>query len=704
MPLPPWPQGGDFTRVVTNAFKVVKTDKRICTRDNGTNVCAAGHKLKYPGICVNQAIGTFNSTDPTFQPTFTVCTSDYISSGFNNAVVTSRGNPEGNGRVYSLLRDLTRNHYLYTPFVLISRQHKVYAFSTTKEGVAVFAPVVSVYTRSTFAQAVPSGASSHFNIGQFNPGVLPYLPGIYSDLYVYDVTSFYKFYNKLTIHMLQAITGALKQSDILRFDKNLIQTDYYNSIRDTVDICVGDEAPPIISYVDPVASGTVLRPTNQKVEFRLSDSPGGVDLSKLKVTINSTTSGTRTLVNNGVDQTGGKVLITGDSSSYLIRYTPGFTWLNNDRVKVTISGTDLPPLLLGNPFYCGAAGVNTFTGDITFKVLTPFNLGASISAVGDTDPPYIVSTFPASGTQGNTVFTPIIIQIADDLTGIDLSTLTVVVNSETIVFEGGNTSSEVSVVGNPRLYTITYNKETAFEYGSNVEVSVYVKDRARPVSNTLYTAYNLGFIGDSSLVIDNFLPAIGTTVNPSTVNIEVDVTDNSYGIDEEQTFLIINGQVVESINTPLASGVHLSYHPPNDFDFDQPIIVKVHAVNLDTVTPVVKESVYKLYHGQRILLHNQGHPFEHEQVVDVFVHARNVDRFYKDLSTGYMFTTYTQPRSDIGADIAGIAPYTDFGASIVAQGPEHRYGQPVVVTFYVEDLDGHALGPYTYTYTIEETP
>jgi hypothetical protein len=86
------------------------------------------------------------------------------------------------------------------------------------------------------------------------------------------------------------------------------------------------------------------------------------------------------------------------------------------------------------------------------------------------------------------------------------------------------------------------------------------------------------------------------------------------------------------------------------------------------------------------------------------VHARNLEVFYKDLSTGYFFTTYTQPQEDLGASIFAVNPRADLPATLTVLAPEHRYGQTVTVEFSVEDFDGHLLGPYTYVYTIEDRP
>jgi hypothetical protein len=41
---------------------------------------------------------------------------------------------------------------------------------------------------------------------------------------------------------------------------------------------------------------------------------------------------------------------------------------------------------------------------------------------------------------------------------------------------------------------------------------------------------------------------------------------------------------------------------------------------------------------------------------------------------------------------------------MVVIAPEHRYGELMTVEFTIEDFNGHILGPFTFTYTIEDRP
>lgn len=650
----PFPQGGDFVRNVNRDFNIVASDPK---KDQGE-----GKVLSSPNPV-----------------------SAFIAALFPNEV--------------------DRAHPMFQLLETVARAHELYAFDITKEGAAFIAKLAGQVQSAWTYVSASSTVSSFWRMAQFNPGVLPRLPGVYSDLFVYDVIGSFTFYNRVVVHMLEVLAARFRITGTFDFVKNIVSTDYYTTISGGEDICVGDEEPPFITYVEPAASGTHVRPQNQIVEFLLADAVGGVDISTVDIDLTSqTTSGTIPLVTGGTDQTGGNVAIIGDPSSYRFRYTPPFLWARNDIVTVSISGSDTVPLVDGNPFFCGASSVNTFIGDLWFQVANEDDLGATLNVIGDVSPPYISQAIPASGTSDNNVFTNVTIKIADDLTGVDLGNLFVNIDGKQLVNAGVPTTEETVVAGSPAEFTITYSPESAFSYGSTSTVTVTAQDRVETGSpNVLSSIYSFSFVDAGTLIIENFEPAPGTHHNLDSVDIKVDIRDDSYGVDSDQTFFVINDTIVSGTKTPLASGIQMVYHPPNDFAYDEPIRVTVHGTNANTLAPVVKESFFTLFYGNRLLYFNEA-PYEHDSSVDVYVRARNIERFYKDLSTGYFFTTYTQPQDNLGASIVAINPQVDLPATLTVVGPEHRYGETVTVEFSVEDLDGHFLGPYVFTYTIENKP
>lgn len=648
-----FPLGGDFSRAVNRGLNIVSSDPVL-----------------------DQGKGFFVSSSPP-------------SAGYFSANLAS-----GATKTYTMAQLLAT----------LSRGQSFYKFETTASGAAVIAQVSASNSGASFFEAVPSSISSFWKMAQFNPGVYARNPGWFSDLFILDVFSSVTTISKLTWHFIETLGVRLDARTAVDGSGNLVQTDYYTTISGNVDICEGDLTPPNIVYIQPTASGINLRPRNQVVEFQLNDAVAGVDLSTLTVDVNSTTSGTISLVVAGADQTGGDVSIVGDPTGYTVRYTPSFLWDYNDTVTVTISGSDLIPTVGGNPFLCAGLSTNAFAGDIPFQILNEEDISASITAVGDTAPPFISLSIPASGTSDNSIFTPVTIKIADDFTGVNLSTLDVVIDGVSIVNNGSAVTSETVISGNSSEYTVLHTPTTAFVYGSTVVVDVTVDDLViSPGPNSFVDQYSFSFIESGTLIIENFEPTVGTHHNLDSVDIQVDLRDDTYGVDEDQSFFVINGTMISGTRTPLTSGTRMTYHPPNDFNYGEPIRITVHGTNGNSSAPVVKELFFTLFYGCRILYFNED-PYVHADNVDVFVRARNAETFHKDLSSGYFFTAYTQPSEDMGASIEAINPQADLGATIDGDAPEHRYGETVTVVFSVEDFEGRLLGPYTFTYTIENSP
>jgi hypothetical protein len=585
--------------------------------------------------------------------------------------------------------------------------HPLYKLDITSQGASFVYKVPQSRDFFGVFAGVASEVSSFWRMVQLNPGALPHVPNVFSDLYAFDVFSKYTSVNRRAIGFIERIAATVFTIESIDRVASLVSTNYYTTISGSLDVCEGDGEPPFITLFSPSASGIHLRPRNQIVDFSLTDAVGGVDISTISVNVGTPTrSGVQNdvqIVQYGIDQTGGDVSVIGSPTSYRFIYTPPSLWDYNEQVIVTISGTDLPPEVGGNPFFCGAEGVNTFVGDIPFQVLDFDDMSAEITAIGDIEPPYVVQTFPASGTVGNTVFTSVSLDILDTLTGTDLGNLTVSIGGVPIINNGIPASAETAIVGTANSYTVTYNPNTSFSYGSTNLVEIAAQDRAFPTPNTMYTSYTFACIDDSTLVIDNFKPTVGTHIDPEDVDVVVDVYDATHGIDTGQTFFVINGTIVSGTQTSITDGIRLTYHPPNDFAYNKPMRVTVHGANNDTVTPVIKEAFYTLFYGCRLFMFNEE-PYNHLENIDVFVRARNNEQLHKDLTTGYFFTTYTQPQANLGASIEAINPQRDLPASLNAQGPEHRYGETVTVEFSVEDFDGRILGPYTYTYTIENRP
>jgi len=237
-------------------------------------------------------------------------------------------------------------------------------------------------------------------------------------------------------------------------------------------------------------------------------------------------------------------------------------------------------------------------------------------------------------------------------------------------------------------------------------VTLTLADTATGTTQALdptYTAFVILAVEDVAAVVSSvFSPTVDAVVRYQ-LSIEVDITDATYGVDFDECTFVINGETVSPEKDIIPNGVHLRYHPPNNFDYGEPIRVIVHAVNGNLAAPVVKDVPYTLYYGYKLTYLNND-AFEYDSPVNVFVSARNRKENYKYLNDSYSFTSYKHPFSNLTAQLDAINPISNLGASITSVAPEHRYGETVTVELFVKDFNGNELGPYTFTYTIENKP
>jgi len=107
------------------------------------------------------------------------------------------------------------------------------------------------------------------------------------------------------------------------------------------------------------------------------------------------------------------------------------------------------------------------------------DLKTSISAgfPVDTSGPYILpETYPLDGEGGIGIYGPIFIVVEDLITGIDLSSLELTVNSVTYTQDDSEvTCLEITA---PYRYAIRFVPSTAWELDSEVTVTIFVKDKA----------------------------------------------------------------------------------------------------------------------------------------------------------------------------------------------------------------------------------
>lgn len=708
-----WKVGG--VNFASGGLDVVGYTPNVCQNDNGTDVCSAGHKLKSPGVCLSQSIGTVFSTDDLFQPEYPVCTSDYVgffgSTGYvlksstdvgADFNLTSLGGEDSSTSVVLRAYSLSYSEYLVRKDIYADGSFSFYCWED------YISTVLGEYYNDLYVVGV-------HDIIQIDSGYIVHLDEASSDYFQLDISSsvfiVHPFYysqrlsKQLKVASVEEVTGWFEE--LADSTKGRTTNPSSAEEENPVEICVGDITPPVLQNVTP-ASGTLLVPAGTNVTFDIADNVGGVYKPSVYITVSGATTsqpGGINVVSAGVPNA--YASFDGVPARYSLCYNQPVDWQENEVVTINARGTDIVPTISGVPFSCTGGEPNSFDYTWWFKISNASSLYADITAIADSSPPYLDSVVPAMYSAGNNAETVISFHIKDDHAGVDLSTLFIYINGSVVVAYGESIAIGAYLSGSQRDYIFSFSSPSSYPYGDQITVRVVVDDLYAASPNTLDITYYFEIVDSDTLRIENFYPSVGITWNPEQIDIGVDVIDEVYDVDESDLYLSINNTLCPAAITPIYGvsgtiGRHLEYHPPNDFAYDGAINVLVHGTNLNAYAPVTVEHVYQLFHGYNVKVFDKE--FNYNKRVNVFIKAGNTVRFSNFVNYGFYFDTIVEPTKDISASIVGIAPWVDLGAEILPQAPVHKYGKTMEVIIYVEDFDGNALGPYTFYYTIEQAP
>jgi hypothetical protein len=101
----------------------------------------------------------------------------------------------------------------------------------------------------------------------------------------------------------------------------------------------------------------------------------------------------------------------------------------------------------------------------------------------DETPPYTYGHNPAPGQTGVSISTNIVVHVADDGDGVDITTIVLTVN-------GIDVTADASITGTAADYTVTYNPPTDFGYVEPVLVTVDAKDLTIPANVMVTDSYS----------------------------------------------------------------------------------------------------------------------------------------------------------------------------------------------------------------------
>lgn len=143
--------------------------------------------------------------------------------------------------------------------------------------------------------------------------------------------------------------------------------------------------------------------------------------------------------------------------------------------QVFVELNDLKTVIAAYNYHTGLTDLNA-----SIAARVPYvDLKTAISAgfPEDDSGPYIVpETYPLDGEGGIGVYGPIFIIIEDLISGIDLSSLKLTVNS--VVYTQADSEVTCLPITIPYRYAIRFVPSTAWSLDSTVVVSIFIKDRA----------------------------------------------------------------------------------------------------------------------------------------------------------------------------------------------------------------------------------
>lgn len=376
---------------------------------------------------------------------------------------------------------------------------------------------------------------------------------------------------------------------------------------------------------------------------------------------------------------------------------------------------------------------NSSNFNYSFRVWKTNDLEGEIFGLADVESPYLINLSPSKYQSEVAVDTNLVIEITDDHTGVDFSSVIITLN-DLILVSGENTLNQdifnttplITQSGRGIRYLIdpVYN----FEFKSLINISVYAKDK---FTGTLYDIWGNPYQATPNVLNDsyNFLTYDNTYLITSglqiyTNNEWIDTVDlfsyeiaqsgvdfrihylntEGTGIDLINSYITYNGIVVLGISyteiTPNFDYL-VNFHLTPDYSDDCDLIY--HVVKSGSVSGV---NIYKDYHNELLwgaeICYDPDTNFKYSEDIPIFIQISDKGEYPKVETKFYKVTTAPQPKNDLYANIQGIdAIYQALEASIASNNPYFEYGKTMNMDLSIKDFAGNELN-YIWSFKIED--
>jgi hypothetical protein len=374
---------------------------------------------------------------------------------------------------------------------------------------------------------------------------------------------------------------------------------------------------------------------------------------------------------------------------------------------VTVSGRSSDTTVSGNVEY--------FSYD--FWVWKTGDLFATITGVADTFPPFVENLDPYAGEVEVPVYSDILLTVNDLHTGVDLSSIVLGVEGETVFSGSENASTDYTVsytqTADGRGYNFTINPSSDFEFSQEVDVSIYAEDLFSP-ANTLDVSYSFNTIAHAHLIASGLQIYQDTAYEsmeiassyPTTSSTQFHITYmnlSGTGLSTSGSSVLLNGVEIPSTITPVSGNpynydVFFELSPDYTDDAD----LTFHVVQSGTVSgiEVYRDFDTELLWGYEFCYDNERLPYDTEMHYSVQV----CDRADKPSLSALVksFTTVPMDSQRMYASIVGIdPPAEDLWAMLTSNNTFFEYGKTMNLELEVADYSGN-IRTFEWSFTIED--
>lgn len=465
------------------------------------------------------------------------------------------------------------------------------------------------------------------------------------------------------------------------------------------DINQIDQTGPYFDETVP-ASGTSFNPTTGFVSFHVKDDNSDLDQGNVDVWIDGDQVVTAGSVSTTATWPSGlKQVISNRDIAYEFTRVTDFP----QQSTVTVSG-DLADL-------ADPSSNQTIT-EYEFTMLGSGSLDAVISGAPDATPPVITPLDPVDTDTNISPNTHLTWSITDDASGVDPTTVKLLINGATKIENDVATAGSFSRVSNSqRGFDYDFTPDGAFTVGQTVTGTIEAEDND---GNFATTSYEFTITPTDTLQIKDFFLAQGdSALLTSGTEVSVSVEDLTHGVNVSGSLFTVNGVVPSGlvITTSGAGPDLVTYSVPAEglVDFREDLNVFVHAENnFPGAFPVIKEQLFVLRPGYDVEWPNRStdlgpgpqEVFPFITNIQVLADVKNFAKNFSSASLFSRFLTENQPKADLGASIVSNIKTADLPAVMESLNTFFEYNKTIVLELEVADLEGNQL-QFTHTFTIE---